>query len=162
MEEIGMNGWRTGLAGVVGALLAVGVANAPQIAARAAPDSPSKVGLAAPGTYVLDFVSTAADGVDMNDAGDVVGTSYPDPGCGSALVARRPSGPPQRPRACHARSAAGTGRLDSSRPGSLLSRRPSPDCDHGRRDVRHPDRGVDRLAEPAARLIGRPAKLGTP
>ena len=81
-----MNGWRTGLAGVVGALLAVGVANAPQIAARAAPDSPSKVGLAAPGTYVLDFVSTAADGVDMNDAGDVVGTSYPDPGCGSTCL----------------------------------------------------------------------------
>ena len=33
--------------------------------------------------YVADFVATAATGVDMNDAGDVTGTSYPDPGCGS-------------------------------------------------------------------------------
>jgi hypothetical protein len=33
--------------------------------------------------YVADFVSTAAFGVAMNDAGDVVGSSYPDPGCGS-------------------------------------------------------------------------------
>jgi hypothetical protein len=32
--------------------------------------------------YVADFVATAATGVDMNDAGDVTGTSYPDPGCG--------------------------------------------------------------------------------
>lgn len=32
--------------------------------------------------YVADFVSTAADGVDMNDGGDVTGSSYPDPGCG--------------------------------------------------------------------------------
>jgi probable HAF family extracellular repeat protein len=33
--------------------------------------------------YVADFVSTAAFGVAMNDSGDVTGTSYPDPGCGS-------------------------------------------------------------------------------
>lgn len=33
-------------------------------------------------TYVADFVSTAATGAAMNDAGDVTGTSYPDPGCG--------------------------------------------------------------------------------
>jgi probable HAF family extracellular repeat protein len=33
-------------------------------------------------TYVADFVSAAATGADMNDAGDVTGTSYPDPGCG--------------------------------------------------------------------------------
>jgi len=32
--------------------------------------------------YVVDFVSTAAGGVDMNSSGDVIGTSYPDPGCG--------------------------------------------------------------------------------
>ena len=32
--------------------------------------------------YVADFVSTAASGVAMNAAGDVVGTSYTDPGCG--------------------------------------------------------------------------------
>jgi probable HAF family extracellular repeat protein len=32
--------------------------------------------------YVADFVSTAATGVAMNAAGDVAGTSYPDPGCG--------------------------------------------------------------------------------
>jgi hypothetical protein len=36
--------------------------------------------------YVVDFVSTAAFGVAMNDAGDVVGTSYPDPGCGSSCL----------------------------------------------------------------------------
>ncbi|MGH9242849.1 MAG: hypothetical protein ACRD29_00710 [Acidimicrobiales bacterium] len=32
--------------------------------------------------YAADFVSTAADGEAMNDAGDVAGSSYPDPGCG--------------------------------------------------------------------------------
>jgi probable HAF family extracellular repeat protein len=32
--------------------------------------------------YVADFVATAATGIAMNDRGDVVGTSYPDPGCG--------------------------------------------------------------------------------
>jgi len=36
----------------------------------------------APAAYVGDFVSTAASGAAMNDAGDVAGTSYPDPGCG--------------------------------------------------------------------------------
>ena len=33
--------------------------------------------------YVIDFVSPAASGNDLNDAGDVVGRSYTDPGCGS-------------------------------------------------------------------------------
>jgi probable HAF family extracellular repeat protein len=33
--------------------------------------------------YAVDFVSTAAFGVAMNDHGDVTGTSYPDTGCGS-------------------------------------------------------------------------------
>lgn len=32
--------------------------------------------------YSADFVSTAASGFSMNDAGDVVGTSYTDTGCG--------------------------------------------------------------------------------
>lgn len=32
--------------------------------------------------YVADFISTAASGADMNNAGDVIGTSYLDPGCG--------------------------------------------------------------------------------
>ena len=32
--------------------------------------------------YALDFVGTAATGWDMNDAGDVVGRSYTDTGCG--------------------------------------------------------------------------------
>lgn len=32
--------------------------------------------------YALDFVGTAATGFDLNDAGDVVGKSYTDPGCG--------------------------------------------------------------------------------
>lgn len=39
-----------------------------------------------PNVYVVDFVSTAASGLDMNDAGDVVGTSYLDPGCGSSCL----------------------------------------------------------------------------
>lgn len=32
--------------------------------------------------YVADFVATAATGWDLNDAGDVVGKAYTDPGCG--------------------------------------------------------------------------------
>ena len=36
--------------------------------------------------YVVDFVSTAAFGAAMNDAGDVTGSSYPDPGCGSTCL----------------------------------------------------------------------------
>ena len=36
--------------------------------------------------YVVDHVATAAFGVAMNDAGDVTGTSYPDPGCGSSCL----------------------------------------------------------------------------
>lgn len=32
--------------------------------------------------YAVDFVSTAAFGTSMNEAGSVVGTSYTDPGCG--------------------------------------------------------------------------------
>ena len=36
--------------------------------------------------YVVDLVATAAFGVAMNDAGDVTGTSYPDPGCGSSCL----------------------------------------------------------------------------
>ncbi|MGB7905324.1 MAG: PKD domain-containing protein [Steroidobacteraceae bacterium] len=32
--------------------------------------------------YALDFVGTAATGYGLNDAGDVVGKSYTDPGCG--------------------------------------------------------------------------------
>src|SRR4051794_12323404 len=32
--------------------------------------------------YALDFVGTASTGYDLNDAGDVVGKSYTDPGCG--------------------------------------------------------------------------------
>src|SRR5688572_18701031 len=37
-------------------------------------------------TYTVDFVATASFGVDMNDAGDVIGTSYPDIGCGSSCL----------------------------------------------------------------------------
>ena len=36
-----------------------------------------------PDRYTIDFVSTAAFGIAMNDAGDVIGTSYVDTGCGS-------------------------------------------------------------------------------
>ena len=37
---------------------------------------------ATPATYVADFVATAASGADMNEAGDITGTSYRDTGCG--------------------------------------------------------------------------------
>ena len=37
-------------------------------------------------TYGIEFVSTAATGLDMNDVGDVVGTSYRDTGCGSSCL----------------------------------------------------------------------------
>jgi hypothetical protein len=40
----------------------------------------------APAIYVVDLVATAAFGVAMNDAGDVTGSSYPDPGCGSTCL----------------------------------------------------------------------------
>ena len=37
-------------------------------------------------TYAVDLVANASFGVDMNDAGDVIGTSYPDIGCGSSCL----------------------------------------------------------------------------
>lgn len=42
-----------------------------------------------PSMYVADFVSTAASGTDLNDAGDVIGRSYTDPGCGSFCLPPR-------------------------------------------------------------------------
>ena len=65
------------LAWILGALL---VAALPSAAALGGTpdDAPSVLSA----VYVVDFVATAATGIDMNDAGDVVGTSYPDPGCG--------------------------------------------------------------------------------
>jgi probable HAF family extracellular repeat protein len=71
---------------MTGAFLAVGLANVAPIAASAATGSPTKAGVAAPSTYVVDLVATASYGIDMNDAGSVVGTSYPDPGCGSSCL----------------------------------------------------------------------------
>lgn len=53
-------------------------------AAWAAPTAQATGGEGAPPAgYTASFVSTAATGAAMNAAGDVVGTSYPDPGCGS-------------------------------------------------------------------------------
>lgn len=40
-----------------------------------------------PDAYVVDFVASPAIGVDMNDSGDVTGTSYLDVGCGSFCLA---------------------------------------------------------------------------
>ncbi|MFN0178870.1 MAG: PKD domain-containing protein [Gemmatimonadales bacterium] len=45
--------------------------------------SPAIGATAVANRYAVDFVSTAATGWDMNDAGDVVGRSYRDNGCGS-------------------------------------------------------------------------------
>jgi probable HAF family extracellular repeat protein len=39
-----------------------------------------------PDSYTVDLVATASFGVDMNDAGDVIGTSYLDTGCGSTCL----------------------------------------------------------------------------
>lgn len=39
-----------------------------------------------PSTYVADLVATASFGVAMNGSGNVVGTSYFDPGCGSSCL----------------------------------------------------------------------------
>ena len=44
-------------------------------------ESPSD-GVLAPIIYAPDFVSAVAYGVAMNDAGDIVGTSFTNPGCG--------------------------------------------------------------------------------
>lgn len=54
-------------------------------AGSAAPDATNATS-AAPATYAVDFVATAADGVDMNDAGDIVGDSRLDTGCGSGCL----------------------------------------------------------------------------
>ena len=81
-----MSGLGRGLAGVIGAILAVGLANAPPTSASSASDSPARATSASPSTYVIDLVANAANGVDMNDVGDVVGTSQADPGCGSTCL----------------------------------------------------------------------------
>jgi hypothetical protein len=81
-----MGGWKRGLAGAIGLVLAMGLANAVPTVAGAAADSRAKAPPAAPSSYVVDFVATAAEGVDMNDAGDVIGTSRLDPGCGSSCL----------------------------------------------------------------------------
>ena len=46
------------------------------------PQSPEAIA----SVYVVDLVATAAFGAAMNDAGDVTGNSYPDPGCGSSCL----------------------------------------------------------------------------
>lgn len=50
------------------------------LAAPAAPDVSAGAPPAA--GYGVEFIATASWGNAMNDAGDVIGTSYPDPGCG--------------------------------------------------------------------------------
>lgn len=42
--------------------------------------------LAPPSLYGVEFIATASNGVEMNDAGDVIGTSQPDLGCGSTCL----------------------------------------------------------------------------
>jgi len=50
---------------------------------EAAPPPTLAAASAVASMYALDFVSTAATGYDLNGAGDVVGRSYTDTGCGS-------------------------------------------------------------------------------
>jgi hypothetical protein len=72
----------------LGALVAISFVVISAATARGAnvpgsePVTPEAIG----STYVVDFVSTAAFGTAMNDAGDVTGSSYPDPGCGSTCL----------------------------------------------------------------------------
>ena len=42
--------------------------------------------LVVPAAYTVDLVANASFGIDVNDAGDVIGTSYPDIGCGSSCL----------------------------------------------------------------------------
>jgi probable HAF family extracellular repeat protein len=81
-----MGGWKRGLAGAMGVLLTVGLANAVPAPAGATVDPQARLGLGTAPTYTVDLVATAASGFDMNDAGDVVGTSRLDPGCGSSCL----------------------------------------------------------------------------
>jgi probable HAF family extracellular repeat protein len=55
----------------------------PGTAAAAPPETHARDLIGTAEGYVADFVSTASTGIAMNDSGDVTGTSYPDPGCGS-------------------------------------------------------------------------------
>jgi hypothetical protein len=64
------------------ALLAIAIALVgPAMVLAASPEA------AAPIIYAPDFVSAVAYGVAMNDAGDMVGTSYTNPGCGPFCLA---------------------------------------------------------------------------
>jgi probable HAF family extracellular repeat protein len=68
-------------AAALGLLLSLGIGSLSAMPAVAAGSARTQAA-----TYVVDFVGTAARGFDMNDAGDVVGRSYPDPGCGSSCL----------------------------------------------------------------------------
>ncbi len=69
------------LALLAGSLLACSEDRPDPTGATAAPPAALHASAVA-GQYVVDFVSTTASGADMNDVGDVIGTSYNDPGCG--------------------------------------------------------------------------------
>lgn len=77
-----------GTIGGVGSTLAAGREVAPEASRKqalaantSAASAFAAVNQVAP-LYALDFVGTAATGYGLNDAGDVVGKSYGDPGCG--------------------------------------------------------------------------------
>lgn len=70
--------------GISSALLAIAFALARPATVLA--ESPAD-GVPGPIIYAPDFVSAVAYGVAMNDAGDMVGTSYTDPGCGPFCLA---------------------------------------------------------------------------
>src|SRR5215204_118256 len=70
---------------------AAATASADQQGSQALKAAVSSAGSQVASIYALEFVGTAATGFDLNDAGDVVGTSYPDPGCGPFCL------PPEEP-----------------------------------------------------------------
>ena len=69
---------------LLGVGLIVGLLGAPIVAIAANTAEPAAVQEVSQvaAMYAADFVGTAATGYSLNDAGDVVGKSYPDPGCG--------------------------------------------------------------------------------
>ncbi len=59
----------------------------PQPRLRPAAPAHSVHGSAFAGMFAIEVIAPAASGADMNDAGDVIGTSYNDPGCGPFCLA---------------------------------------------------------------------------
>ncbi len=79
-------------AAILTSLAIVGCSNdSLEPAKEAAPPSALAPASVVAAMYAPDFVATAATGYDLNDAGDVVGRSYTDTGCGPFCLGRKRS-----------------------------------------------------------------------